>query len=56
MKNLNYRLAKKIEHRGFDFSASKNFGLEMKIVNEYNKPANVGTKPAIEAKSNKKED
>lgn len=28
-----------IEHRGFDGEATKNFGLEMKIVKQYNDPA-----------------
>ncbi len=49
MKNMNPQ-RKKIEHRGFDLSATKNFGLEMKIVKNFNRPLHKG----IQSKSNDK--
>lgn len=34
----------KVEHRGFDLSATKNFDLEMKLVKTYNRPSKANTK------------
>jgi hypothetical protein len=44
---------KKVEHRGFDVNATKNFDLEMKMVKEYNRPANSATKKSAKSKSEK---
>lgn len=38
MKTKDSLLKQKVEHRGFDLSASKNFNLELQIVKEYNNP------------------
>jgi hypothetical protein len=38
MKNISTN-KKRIEHRGFDISATKNFDLEMKMVKAANRPA-----------------
>lgn len=47
MKNKTSLPKNKVEHRGYDVSATKNFDLEMKIVKEYNSPSKVGShKPA----------
>jgi hypothetical protein len=33
----------KVEHRGYDVNATKNFNLEMKMVKEYNRPEHILT-------------
>ncbi len=43
----------KIEHRGFDVTATKNFDLEMKIVKAFNSPSNEGPKKIVKNKSAK---
>lgn len=41
----------KIEHRGYDVNATKNFDLEMKMVKAYNRPTNEGSKQSQKNKS-----
>lgn len=36
MKSKKTNSKKRIEHRGFDFSATKNYDLEVKMVKKYN--------------------
>jgi|GEM_PF-6788482 len=38
MKSKSLKTAK-VEHRGFDLTATKNFDLEMKLVKTYNRPS-----------------
>lgn len=45
--------SQKIEHRGFDVSATKNFDLELKMVHEYNHPSHSQSKKVVKGKSNK---
>lgn len=42
-KTTSIQKKNKIEHRGFDVSATKNFNLEMKMVKEYNRPEHILT-------------
>jgi hypothetical protein len=42
---------KKVEHRGYDVSATKNFDLEMKIVREFNSPSKAGSHKSAKNKS-----
>lgn len=56
MKNINSITRKRIEHRGFDVSATKNFGLEMKVVKQFNRPVSKGIlKPGVIQSRNKEE-
>lgn len=44
-------LKNKIEHRGYDVNATKNFDLELKMVKAYNRPTNEGTEKSDKVKS-----
>lgn len=54
MKNISTN-TKRIEHRGYDISATKNFDLEMKMVKEHNRPVNSGGKQSDMSKFINKE-
>lgn len=41
----------KIEHRGYDVNATKNFDLEMKMVKAFNRPTNEMTDKSEKIKS-----